>query len=865
MRALRRAWRRLAGSFLSGRDDAQFADEIEAHLQMQTDDNLRRGMSTAEARRAALFKFGGVESTKESWRDQLGFPLIASLRLDVRSALRMLRRAPSVSVPAILVLGLGIGAATALYAVVYAMWLRPLAYPDAGRLVSVSTYFAGYKLDALVSPDYGSWQGARSLGPLAAYSVKNEALIAPGDAVDARCGLVSGNLLDVLRIRAALGRGIQPADDNPAAPRVAMLSDALWRERFGARAAAVGGSVRLDGEEYALIGVLPRGFRMPDRRPVDALVPMALSENWMRHGSSGAMKILRGVARLQPGISLSQARAELSTRLAASRAQDPKFYGEDVSLRIVPLQEYATRDVRTIALLLIGAVASILLIASANVARLLVARAAGRGREMAVRVALGAGAFQVTRHLLVEGLTLGLIGIAAGLTLAFALIAMVPRLGSGMLAGIESVAINPRVLAFTCGVGLLVSLAFSLAPALPLPRLRLRRVLVVGELALSLLLLVAAALLLESLARLRSVPTGFRTQELLTASLSLKGSRYAGTPAELRRELRERLGRTPGVISVAFADALPPSDSARVTTFSRADRPLPEPFHRGDNVIVRRVDASFFEVMAIPLRQGRIFTDADQAGSGLLAIVNRTLADRYFPGESAIGKRVDGLGLPWKTIVGVVADTCNDGLRNPTRPEIYLPLTSEEARGGGITHENGLNVVIWAAGDPAMTMSALRGHLRALDRALLARIRTMDAQWADLQAGPRFQAAVFSGFATLALLMACVGVYGVLSHMVALRRREIGIRVALGARPVDVHAMILREALMLAAGGIVIGLAGALAASRLLSNLLYQVDPRNAVTPGAMAALLAFLAACASIAPAHRAARLDPAETLRAE
>jgi predicted permease len=865
MKGLRRMWRRFLGAFSRAGRDAEIATEIETHLQMQAEDNLRLGMSPQEARRAAVLKFGGLESIKESYRDQRGFPLIDNLRLDIRAALRMLRRAPSVSVPVILVLALGIGAATALYAVVYAMWLRPLPYPDAGRLVSVTTYFASYKTDALVSPDYGTWQGTRSLGPLAAYSVGDVAMIAPDETVEVGRAHISGNLLEVLGVHATVGRNIQPADDTPKAPRVAMLSEGLWRERFGADPKVVGRPVLIDGESCEIIGVLPRGFRMPDERRVDLLAPLALGESWLRHGSGGAMKIMRGVARLQPGMTLAQARAELSTRLAASRAQEPKLYGHDTSLRIVPLHEYVVRDVRTVAIALIAVVASILLIASANVAGLLVARAAGRAREMAVRVALGASALQIVRHLLVEGLVLALMGIAGGLVLARVLIALVPQLPAAIPVRVEAVTINGQVLAVALAVAMLCSLAFSLAPALPLPRLRMRRALVIGELALSLMLLVAAALLLENLARLRSVEAGFRTDQLVTASLSLKGTSFAGTPGGLRRELSERLQRAPGVVCTAFADALPPTDASRITTFSRADRPLPEPFQRGDNVIVRLVDGRFFEAMEIPLLQGRVFTEADQTGNGLVAVVNRTLADRYFAGESALGKQVDGVGVPWKTVVGVAADTRNDGLLNPTRPEIYLPWTEGNTQGGGVTAGHGPNMLIRTAGDPAATMSVLRGHLRALDRALLARVRTMDEQWADLRGGSRFQAVVFTGFAALALIMACTGVYGVLSHVVVLRRQEIGIRMALGARPADIQGLVVREALILAVGGVLIGLGGALAGSRLLASLLYQVNPRDPLTLAAAAALLVILAICASVVPARRASQQDPAQTLRAE
>ena len=777
----------------------------------------------------------------------------------------MLRRTPSVSVPAILVLALGIGSATALYALVYAMWLRPLPYPAAERLVSVTTYFAGYKLDALASPDYGTWQGTRSLGELGAYSVSSAAMIGPSETVEATRASVSGNLLGVLRVPAAVGRGIQPADDSPKALRVVMISDGFWRAQFGAEPGAVGRSTRIDGQEYTIIGVLPRGFRMPDERRIDLLTPLSLAENWLRHGSGGAMKILRGVARLQPGATPAQASAELSTRLAASRAQDPQVYGQDVSLRVLPLHEYVVRDARSTAIALMCAVVCILLIAAANVAGLLVARAAGRRREMAVRVALGASALQLARGLLAEGLVLGMAGVASGLAVARVLVALVPRLRPAMLARMEDVRLDSSVLLASLAAGMLCALAFSLAPVLPLPRLRLRRALVVGELGLSLMLVTEAGLLLENLARLNAVSPGFRTQQLVAASISVKGTRFAESTVELQRELRDGLQHVPGILAVAFSDALPPSEVSRISAFSRADRPLPGTLEHGDNVILRRVDAQFCDAMGIVLLQGRAFTAEDESGGGLVAMVNRTLADRYFAGESPLGRQVDGAGIPWKRVVGVFADTRNDGLQNPPRPEIYLPLTAAQATGGGITHGNGLNVVIRTAGDPDVAALRLREQLRGLDTALLARVRMMDEQWRDLKAGPRFQAMLFSGFAVLALLMACAGIYGVLSYVVVLRRKEIGIRIALGARPADVQLLVVREALLLALGGIALGLAGAIAGSRVLGSLLHDVNSRDPLTLGGTALLVLLLAVGAAILPARRASRQDPAETLRAE
>ncbi len=788
----------------------------------------------------------------------------ALLWQDVKTAMRMLGRNGSFSLSVVLALALGVGTATALHAVVHAMWLRPLPYHDPGRLVSVTTYFPSYTLDALLSPDYAAWQGTRSLGPLAAYSTGTAALVGPEETIKVRSAGVSGNLFSVLGVKAALGRPIQAADDNSSAPCVAMVSDGVWRERFGAKADVIGRAVHLDGKLCTLVGVLPLGFRLPDERRIDIIMPLALEEGWLRHGMGGA-KLLRGMARLQSDRSLTQAYAELSTRLAQSRAQDSKLYGPDVSLRLLSLQEYAVRDVRTAALMLTVASTSILLIASTNAASLLVARAVGRSREMAVRAAVGASAQRIVQHLLAEGMILALAGVAGGLLLADALLALVQQAGSAWLPDI-TVVVDRDVLLTTIPVALLCSLACSLAPALPLSRLRVRRALVVAELSLSLVLLVAAALLLQSLVRLRSVAPGFNTGQLITASFSLDGTRFAENTADLRRELSERLQRTPGTIAVSFADALPPTEWGRLTSFSRADRPKPDPLQRTDNVVVRLVDESYFTAMGISPHQGRLFTRADLNSTNLVAVVNQTLADHYFAGENSLGKQVDGLGLPWKTVVGVVADARNNGLRQTTRPEIYLPFREPLMRqGGGVTHNVGLHVAIRTASDLSAAIATLRGHVRGIDRNLLATVHTMDEQWAELTTAPRFQAMVIGAFAVLAVVMACLGIYGVLSHMVVLRRREMGIRLALGAQAAAVQRLIVREAVLLACGGVVVGLGGTIASSKLLTSLLYEIKPLDPLTVAGAAALLLTVAVLASAVPARRASREDPIQALRTE
>ena len=786
---------------------------------------------------------------------------MSTLWWDVCVAARILRRSPFVTFPAAVLLSFGVGAATSLYAIVFATWLRPLPYSDAGRLVSVLTHYPSFGLDALASPDLGTWQGTKTLGPLAAYSITTAAMDTTEETLELGRASVSGNLFTVLRVHAAAGREIEPLDDRPGSTRVVMLSDGLWRDRYSADVHVIGRSIRVDGKPYSVIGILPRLFRMPEQRRIDLVTPLALGPEFLRHGSAGG-KILRGVARLARQYTIEEARAELSIRLKVSRSLEPLLY-EGASVKVMPLESYASGDLRDAGKVLIIAIISILTISSANVAGLLVARAAGRSQEMAVRVALGASAFRIARHLLIEGCLLATIGVGGGIVVARVLVELLQWLRPPMLNPFEIVSIRGPVLTFVLVVLVLCSLVFGLAPALRFSSHRLRRALIVGELAISLVLLVGAALLLESLARLNSVQPGFRTDGLAAASVTMRGTRYAGRMADLRRELREQLRRIPGITAVAFADALPPTESSRVSGFSRADDPTPKASYR-DAVLIRLVDDQFFAAMRIPLIAGRLFTEADIAGDAPVAVVNRSLAERYFAGESALGKELDG--KPWKTVVGIVGDTRNDGIRNPARPEIYLPLTPLfKAQGGGVTYDNGLKILIRTSADPAATLHDLRRVLHELDPMLVANVRPMEKQWTDLIAVPRFQATVVSLFALLALAMASVGVYGLLSHMIVLRQREISIRIALGASPTVIRWLIIREGVGLAIAGVILGAGGAVAGSRILNAVLYQTKSQDPLTLALAATVLLVLAFCASAIPARRICGQDAARILRSE
>lgn len=606
MRKLRRLLARLLSPFRRTQDDRNLDDELASHIAFQTEDNIRAGQSPGEARRAAILKFGPVESIKESYRDQRHWPVLEGLRLDLRFALRMLRRSPVIGWSAIVVLALGLGTATATYALVYAMWLRPLPYSQPHELVSVSTWIPNFKLDALVSPDYGEWQNTKSLGLLGAFDSSSSVLTAPRETLKVNAPHISGNLLAILRTRPAQGRAIQASDDSPSAPPVAMLSHALWSSQFNSDPSLIGRPVLLNGQALTIIGILSPDFRLPDDRRVDMLIPLSLPPALLAHGGNGAMRILQGIGRLQPGADLAQARAEFSTRLANSKARAAEFYRKSgVELRLLPLHERTVAKARTLSLALLAAIACILLIATTNIAGLLVARASGRQREMLIRSSLGASGVQIARGLLTEGILLGLIGTSLGLALTAVLLKLLPIAGGASLVSLDTVSLDPEVLAAAIATGIFCSLAFSLAPILPLPRLHLRRALVVLELAASLFLLFGATLLIENLRQLHNVSPGFQSNHLLSAALSLQASNYTKNPTSLMDQLRPSISATPGVASLSFVTPLPPQESYRSATFSRPDRPGYGSLHR---MKVRLADSNFLATMGVPFRQGRTFS-----------------------------------------------------------------------------------------------------------------------------------------------------------------------------------------------------------------------------------------------------------------
>jgi len=806
-----------------------------------------------------------------------------SLLRDLRYAGRRLRRTPAFTALVVATLALGIGANTAIFSVVDAVLLRPLPYRDVDRLVAVRHSYPSQELLAPVdAAGFARYRDeARSFGGLTAVRARWEPNLTgqgePERLVGAR---VSGRFFEVLGVPAALGRTLLPDEDAPGRHQAVVLGDGLWR-RLGADRGIVGRTILLDGEPHEVVGVMPPGFRDPGLRDTELWRPLALPPEEFAGGRG--QEWLDLVARLRPGVGIEAARAELAAVARRARADEPGAWPPDWTIAATPLVEQTTGAIRPAVLVLLGAVGFVLLIACANVANLLLARGAGRGREVAVRVALGARRADLVRQLLAESVLLALAGGVFGVALAWAGVRALGTLAAASLPG-GTPGIDARILGFALLLSLVVGIAFGLVPALQTSRVDLqealkegargavgarathaiRRGLVVGEVALALVLLTGAGLLLKSFARLQAIDPGFDTGRLLTFTIALPASRYeteAQRVAFFDRVLGD-VAALPGVRAAGAVSILPFGPGGSTNSYRVEGRPFVrgQPGPWGD---FRHATPGYFRTLGIPLVKGRLLDERDRAGAPLVAVVDEETVRRWFPREEPVGRRiafdVDSAGNPvWVEIVGVVGHVKTDGLLGEDRIQLYLPWAQ--------TARPTLQVAVRAAGDPLALVPAVRAVVRRVDADQpLSRVSTMESMVGDSVGQRRLAATLLAGFAALAMLMACIGIYGVMSQLVAERTREIGVRVALGARRADVLRLVVGQGMTLALAGVALGLLGAFALTRLIRSQLYAVEPTDPATYVLVAALLAAVALAATLVPALRASRVDPAVALRAE
>lgn len=875
MRPLRRFWRRLCETLKHSPRHDEVEDEIELHIRMLADDNLRSGMGPGEARRAAVLQFGSVESTKESWRDQRTLPLVETMIRDVRFALRGLAKEPGFAVMCVLILGLGIGATTAMFGVVDTVLIEPLPYPEAHQLVQIweTNPQANRWGDWASYPDFDDWRReSRAFEGMAAFRYGRFRLTRedyPEMVVGVR---VSPDLFSVLRVSPMLGRAFLPEEEKAGHSDVAVLSYGLWQRQFGSDPTIVGRAIRIDGRTHLIVGVMPPGFDFPTNlqptaKPPDLWVPLGTDPFRGSHN-------YRVVARLKSDQTIAQAQTDMNRVMQFVATLDPDHRGRGSA--VAGLQQHAVATARPTLLLMTGAIALVLLIACANVANLLLARGVSKQKEIAVRLALGAASSRVLQQSLIESVVLAALGAGTGLLVALGGVRLFVEFAPAVPLA-KDVSIDARVLGFTAITAVAVGIAFGLLPALQAlkvqtndvlkdtgaqhavsaRRSRARTALTVAEVALALVLMIGAGLLMRSFIELRSVDVGFESKQLVTAFLTAPPAASTDPDRIIAffQDVIARAEQVPGVTCVAGASAVPlisnESSPFRVETAA--------PSTKGEIYAEQpKITPAYFRAMGMRMLGGRDFDMRDTRASEPVAIVSKGLADTYWPGATPIGKRLQIDDQHWRGVVGIVEDVRHDGLDQPPRPTIYIPFAQYP--------RSTLTLLVRGHSEPLSLIGPIRQAVMTVDRNQpLFGIQTMEQILSASLSTRRFLMVLVGIFAGIAAVLGTVGVYSVLAYLVGQRRRELAIRAVLGATESDVAGLVVRHGLVLASVGVAIGLLGSLALSRLMAGLLFGVSPIDPWTFVGVTVLLLGVVLAASYLPARAAARIEPITALRCE
>jgi putative ABC transport system permease protein len=858
--------------------ERELDEELRFHIEREAEQNVACGMSPDEAWRVALARFGRVENIKEECRDARGVRSVEEMWQDLRYGARKLRKSPGFSLVAVMTLALGIGANTAIFSVVNAVLLRPLPFEQPEQLVRV--FGTNARRNSFSRPhSYMNFSDLRAQNQtfeaMAAYTGATSAL-SGDDAPEQITGVISsGDIFRVLKAQPLMGRLLAPEDERPGGSAVAVISHGLWQRRFGRDPGVVGRVIKLDGREREIIGVTPADFSFEFvTGAADFWMPIdpAASEYRQR----GAI-FLEAIGRLKPDASLERAGADLGV-VASRLAEQYQDSNAGIGVRLASAQEELVGDVRPTLLVLLGAVGFVLLIACANVANLLLARSAGRHKEIAVRAALGAWRGRIVRQLLTESLLIAFAGGLLGLLFALWGVKLLSAFVPENVPRFGETSLDLRVLGFTLAASVLTGLLFGIAPALHSSRFdlnealkeggrggtggrgrtRVRSLLIVSEVALSLVLLIGAGLLIKSFVKLRNTDPGFDPSNTLTASLSLAPVRYDTDEkiTDFYRRLVERVRTLPGVESVGAVTPLPLSDNSYAFSFAVVGQP-PLPPGQRQSAAARFVTPGYFRAQGVPLRAGRVFTEQDTADAPDVIVVNEAFARRYLSGVDPLGQRLRlGVNNIEGEIVGLVGDIRGSNLATPAAPEYYIPEAAVSV--GDMT------LVVRTAGDAASLTTAVRQVVSEMDKELpLYEVRTMESLVSRSVARQRFSMTLVGVFAVLAMLLSAVGIFSVMSFLVAQRTHEIGIRMALGARPGDILSMVVRQGVVLTLVGVGVGLAAAVALTRLMSGLLYEVSATDPLVYGGITALLAAVALLACYVPARRATKVDPLIALR--
>jgi predicted permease len=885
MRRLRGWLVRWGGLFGKRRQDRELAEELESHLQMHIEDNLGRGMTPEEARRRALVKLGGIEQTKENYRDRRGFPWLDSLLQDIRFGLRMLRKNPGFTAVAVLTLALGIGANTVIFTIVYGVLFRPLPFPKPDRIVQLAETYAGQsdEMDLTARQLQRLQEYSQAFEHVAGYTDVDFNLTAGNAAEHVRGMPVSADCFQVLEVHPAAGRDFLPGEDQGDGERVAILSHALSLRMFAGDPAPVGKTISLNGDSYTVIGIMPEGFdpRFAGLHPgveTDVWVPLALVAK-----TAGSGENISVIARLKDGVTAPQLNAQMNLVTEQFRKEFPHNVPAKMNMSFLPYQFLIGAEVRTYLFVLLGAVGFVLMIACANVANLLLARGGSRVREIAVRIAVGASRVRLLRQLLTESMLIAMAGGALGLSVAAAGLKSLLATAPAGMPRWGDIHVDGWVFGFTFLISGLTGALFGIAPAIYASktnlnealkegsgrasagagRSRLRQGLVIAEFALSLVLLTGAGLMIATFARLMSVSPGFDSHRVLTMQFWLNGSKYNNTRAvaDFYRTVEQRIETLPGVEATGVVAGGVPLERGGNNGVKIAG-----PKDSGwISMDYREITPGYFRTIGVPLKQGRLFSDADTDKSDRVVIVNEAAARRFFPGHSVLGERLYVSGVLCE-VVGVVGDA-KSYLDQPAKPTTFIPA-AQATFGTSNLFEGWFprSIVIRTSVAPLGLARDVREAVVAVDPAVpVGKTRSMDqilSRSLELQS---FMMLLLSIFAGLALVLASVGIYGVISHAVAQRTREIGIRMALGAQPVNLLRMLLAEGMKLVLLGAIMGVGAALMLTKLLEGMLYGVSMRDPVIFLLVSFVLLAVALLACWIPAGRAMRVDPMVALRYE
>lgn len=885
MHKLRALWIRFRG----GRAIGEFDAELQSHLEMHIEDGLRAGLPPEEARRQALLRMGGWDQTRQAYRERATLPWVETLVQDIRYALRGFRRNPAFTITALVTLALGIGATTAVFSVVDRILFRSLPYAQDDRLVSFGLAQSLEKQEFTLGGFFFDWRDNQK--PFSTVTFERGAdgcNLTENHPLQLNCASVAGNFLSTLGVQLELGRNFLPEEDVPNGPKVAILSDGLWLSRFNRDPGVLGRNLEVDDHAYRIVGVLPRNFEMPRLQPADIVLPAQVDRAEQNKANAGIGVPLWAIARLKPGVSVTEAKAEMEPLFQHTLQWIPPQIRNDFHLQVRSVRDRQMQGAYAAAWVLFAAVLAVLLIACANVASLLSARRAARERELAVRSALGASRTRLLRQMLTEGFLISFAGAITGWGLAVFLLHVFVAMAPAGIPFLSQAAIDHRIAAFALAITLGCAFLFGIMPAWEKPQAsaltarghasgthpRMRRVLVTAQIAVSLVLLVGASLLLKSFRNLEEQNLGMQTRNALAVQIPVTWGRYPTQQAYVDFYLRVEtmLRSIPGITAVGISDSLPPDgnswhDGQRIADIFVHGKPAAAPGTSG-NVVLRKVTPDYFRVLGIPILLGRGFSEQERKSRGGSIILSQLLAARLFPGQNPIGQHIQfGTYLPRfaldkqvYTVVGVAANVKNAGLTGQDDPEYYLlrsNLPNDWNRHTVLELETTLPL--------SVVSSWIRSRVAGIDPTVPVEMQPISEEVRRLADRPRFETALLSFFAFTGLVMAVIGLYGVLAFLAAQRTQEIGIRMALGASRGNILRLIAAESARLISIGAVLGLAGSLTCAQWLRSLLFHVGPRDPWSLVAVTLLLVLVALTATIAPARSAMKVDPMEALRTE